>query len=145
MHPKYLRYTPEQLRSMGYYCTHFNNLVPKLTEDDILRIKNEQEFVKGKFAAAIDVLFDSKDGRLDNSIQQFVSESCPPSLRTFVQNVMLCDVRAVQSAPDDDTAFDALIPRHLQSSLELAPYMEFLKGKVSESLERIKSQPKPSE
>lgn len=145
MQTKYLRYTSEQLRAMGYKHTHLNDLVPMHTEDSLLRCKDEQEFVKGKFAAAIDVLFDSTDGRLDNSIQQFVSESCPPSLRTFVQNVMLCDVRAVQSAPDDDTAFDALIPRHLQSSRELAPYMEFLKGKVSESLERIKSQPKPSE
>lgn len=145
MQTKYLRYTPEQLRSMGYNHIYLNDLTPRHTEESLLRCKNEQEFVKGKFAEAIDILFDSTDGKLDNSIQKFVSESCPHTLRSFVQNVMMCDVRAVQSAPDDNAAFEALIPRHLQSSHELAPYMDFLKGKVSESLERIKSHSKPSE
>ena len=128
-------YTDAQLKRMGFNPDNFNHPVclPDSNKEDVL------SFVKGKFANVIDAIFTSTDGSLDNVLAMSVSEHAPQSVQTFIRNVLMCDVQAVQAAPDDETAFDTLIPRSAQSSAEIAPYLDSLRQIVSDARERAMS------
>lgn len=130
MRLKYLRYTLEQMRNLGYQYPDSDHLI---VLDSVRNREELDEIVKGQFKNIIDVLFSSRDGTLDNVLAMSISENAPQSVKTFIQNVLMCDVQALQSAPDDDTAFETLIPRHAQTSSELEPYIESLRGMVSDA------------
>lgn len=132
MHPQYCRYTSEQLREIGVNL-NFNEHCTYVDFDPVKARQEMDEFVKGKFKNIIDILYNSSDGSLDNDIDKYVSENCPESVRSFVQNVLLTNVQAFRSAPDDHTAFDTLIPRSAQSASEVLPFLSKMAQIVSES------------
>lgn len=126
------RYTPSQHISLGYPLLHRDCEVDFSTPENLEAINNA---VCGKFRNVIHALFDSMDGSLDNDIDKLLSENAPESVRSFVQNVLQHEVNALPSAPDDDTAFDYLIPSTLSTRQEIAPYLD----KIVNSLKNDKA------
>lgn len=128
-----MRFTKNQLKKLGYPITeHY-----KVVEDYAHNASRLSQIVKGKFANIIDVIFTAKEGALNNLIDLQTSENTPPSVKMFIQNVMMADIPAVASAPDDETALDALIPRSVQTSAEIAPFVDFIKDKVCDIRQRL--------
>lgn len=97
---------------------------------DMIRI------ARGKFGQILDVLYDNDNGNLNNNLRSLVSENAPIEIREFVNNVLLCPIQALKSAPDDDTAFDLIIPRSKQTSSELQPYLDVMRKSVSDARQR---------
>lgn len=60
-----------------------------------------------------------------------ISENAPQAVRSFVQNCLMVEMPDVRSAPDDETAFNTLIPRSAQALPELQPYLESIQEMVS--------------
>lgn len=134
MDRKFCRYSASQLESLGYDPSsqdHVPAVVSRTSMNDIAR---------GMIGEIIDVLYTSKDGRLDNALQSLVTENAPESVRSFVNNVLLCDVKALQSAPDDETAFRCLIPRHACTPSELKPYLADIGNFIAEHRKSQNSQ-----
>lgn len=147
MKQKYCRYSADMLRSLG--------LRPENTPSDDYEVKincpypsvDMVEIARGKFGQILDILYTSKDGDLDNAVKTLVSENAPIEIQSFVKNVLLCPLKALKSAPDDDVAFDMIIPRKAQTSTELMPYLDVIKNEVSAARQRyldsINPQPNP--
>lgn len=99
---------------------------------------------RGKFGQILDILYSSTDGDLDNNLKSLVSENAPVEIRSFVNNVLLCPLPQLKSAPDDDTAFDMIIPRNAQTSNEIRPYLDVIRDEVSAARERYLQSQNPS-
>lgn len=130
MHPKFCRYTDDQLKILGYNPSLNTCTVKCSTVENQRKI---DELVKGKFAMIIDAIFTSKDGKLDNVLGLQVSENAPQAVRSFMQNVLMADVGEIQAAPDDETALNCIIPRHCQTQSEMRPYMDSIKQFIADS------------
>lgn len=102
------------------------------------------EIARGKFGQILDLLYTSKDGDLDNAVKTLVSENAPIEIQSFVRNVLLCPLTALKSAPDDDAAFDMIIPRKAQTSTELMPYLDVIKNEVSAARQRYLESKNPN-
>lgn len=89
----------------------------------------------GKFKDVLKVLFDSRDGSLCNDYMDYITENAPDDVKLFVQNFLMRPLQALPSAPDDDTAFDTIIPRLMSSPAEFQPYVDYL----NQSLENFNS------
>lgn len=122
------RYSRSQFESMGL-SDEFNG-----QSYDLLYRGNcdMKKIARGKFGEILDVLYDSNETSLDNNLRALVSENAPDHVKAFVNNVLLCDVPALRAAPDDETAFNCLIPRSAQTSRELAPYLDTIRSLISE-------------
>lgn len=131
---KYCRFSDGQLRSLGLNPTQtpieYHEPEPTVVTVDMISA------ARGNFGQILDILYSSKDGDLDNNLKSFVSENAPIEVRQFVNNVLLLPHTAFKSAPDDDTAFDMIIPRNAQTPKELMPYLDAIRGEVSEARER---------
>lgn len=127
------RYTDAQLISLGYSPEVNKYSVCLLSSD--AHIKRKQ-IVLGAFANVINVLFSSSDGSLDNNINSLVTENCPPSVRTFLEKFLCQPVKPLPSAPDAATAFDLIIPRSVQSSADLAPYIDNMRTIVKTAMDK---------
>lgn len=132
---KYCRYSTSQLQSLG--------LNPDFTPESYSGCNGYEssyitlsEIACGKFRQIIDVLYSSDEVSLSNNLQQFVSDSAPIEIQSFVKNVLLCPIQALKSAPDDDTAFDMIIPRSAQDSTELRPYLDVMRKSVVDARQR---------
>lgn len=129
MKREYCRYTEAQLKSLGY-TPRFDEDVLKPNRDNKSTLR---DIALGQMKNIIEVLFSSKDGRLDNDLSSVVSENAPESVRSFVNNVLLCPIQTLQSAPDDETAFRCLIPRDAYTPEEVKPYLNNIREFISES------------
>ncbi|MDE5568266.1 MAG: hypothetical protein K2J12_07470 [Muribaculaceae bacterium] len=129
MRKEYSRFTPRMMRSLGY-PVRYNMPMGTMTKE---QIKQQTALVKGRFANIIDLLFDSNDMSLDNAVSKYVSENAPEDVRMFVQNVLMCPVQSLAAAPDDDTAFEMIIPRHAQSQQEMQPYLDNMRQIVTDA------------
>ncbi|UPW41322.1 hypothetical protein [Sigmofec virus UA08Rod_4124] len=127
------RYSLNQLKSLGYCTTYCNNQVDLRTEDSRSKI---QQIVFGQFKNVIDVIFSSSDGSLDFSPSSLITENTPDSVRLFLQNFLFQNVTPARSAPDDASALDMLIPRSVQTSSELVPYLNKIRSYVYDGLHR---------
>lgn len=129
MNPKYCRYTPAMIKSLGMHrgsAQNQTNLAVPNGLDDI------QRQTLGQFKNIIDILYSSTDGRLDSNPMRFIGDNVSDTVKTFAANVLLCPITSLKAAPDDDTAFDMLIPRSAQSAAELKPYLNYLRDYVSQ-------------
>lgn len=124
------RYTPEQYKALGYSLAFCDHKACHCSADSLDEI---QSIVFGQFKNVIKVLFSSTDGSLDFSPTQLITENTPDSVRTFLQNFLFQNVQAARSAPDDATALDLLIPRSVQTTSELAPYMNTISKYISDA------------
>lgn len=128
------RYTDAQLRSLGYNPDTRKYITNLASSDNY--VKNRSALL-GRFKNVIDVLFDSSDGALDSNPASLIGENAPESVKTFAKNVLLCDVQAFRAAPDDETAFNMLIPRTAQTSAELRPYLDGIRNYISERRQSV--------
>lgn len=126
------RYTDKQFRSLGYDPDY---KARSFANQDAPESQSEINFLS-QFRNVLEVIYSSKDGKLDYSPVQ-ISENAPESVRTFINNTLMSDIPSIQSAPDDDTAFDLLVPRSVQTSAEFAPYRDKLINIVSEYRDRV--------
>ncbi|WGL30886.1 hypothetical protein [Dipodfec virus UOA04_Rod_468] len=131
MNIKKSRYTPLQYKSLGYYISDSDAIPCPCHEKNIEEV---QDIVLGKFKSIINVLFSSSDGSLDSNPMSLIGENAPESVRLFAQNILLQNIPTMQMAPDDDTAFDMLIPRSIQSRSELEPYIGKLREYVTSAV-----------
>lgn len=143
MRKEYSRFTPRMMRSLGY-PVRYNMPMGVFTDEDQ---RQQSNLVKGKFANIIDVLFDSNDMSLDNAVSKYVSENAPEDVKMFVQNVLMRPVEPLSAAPDDETAFEMIIPRRAQSQLEMQPYLDNMRQIVTDAraaYEAAQQQPQPN-
>ncbi|UPW41329.1 hypothetical protein [Sigmofec virus UA08Rod_4104] len=136
------RYTAQQYKSLGYPVTESNAVPCPCTKQNREEI---DDYVLGQFKNVIKVLFSSSDGRLDSNPTSLVGENAPESVRLFAQNVLLSNIPVMKMAPDDETAFDMLIPRSVQSRSELEPYVAKLREYVAEAMPKSDSPSNPPE
>lgn len=136
MHPSICRYSKDQFKSLGLTDCFNTHTVPLISE---VQYKKQLSMVKGGFANVIDVLFDSRDGSLDNAVSKYVGENAPECVRSFVQNILLAPVQSIQSAPNDDVALEMIIPRSAQTASEMAPYLDNMRQIVADA--RAAAQP----
>ncbi|UPW41411.1 hypothetical protein [Dipodfec virus UA06Rod_5] len=125
------RYTAQQYNSLGYPITESNSVPCPSSEHNRDEI---EDIVLGKFKSVVKVLFSSTDGSLDTNPMSLIGDNVPESVRLFAQNILLQNIPTMHMAPDDDTAFDMLIPRSVQSRSELEPYIGKLREYVSEAM-----------
>lgn len=124
MKSKFKRYTPAMMRSLGYFIDHEEK---PLGSASLATKEFFDKFVRGKFRDMLNLLYNSDNGSLDSDIQKYVSPNAPSEVREFVNNILLTPVNAINSAPNDDIAFDCIIPRDCQCRSLLAPHIESLK------------------
>lgn len=127
-------FTDEQLLKMGYVPVPNS----KIVEDYSHNRSRLNQIVKGKFANILDVIFTAKGGKLDNVLELLTSENTPASVKMFIDNVLCADLQSFQSAPDDDSALEALVPRSVQTQKEFAPYLDFVKERISDFRSKVK-------
>lgn len=127
MNKKWLRYSEKSLNSLGYNRL-YNDIVA--VRDTSANRANILRLVKGKFANIIDILYSDSDGSLDSDLSSFVSENSPDVVKAFVQNVLMVDRGQLLAAPDDETAFDMIIPREAQTAAEIQPYLDYIASQI---------------
>lgn len=137
MHPKFCRYSKEQFSALGL-TDQFNEKV--VLPGCPLQLSKQLSMVKGGFANVIDLLFDSRDGSLDNAVSKYVGENAPECVKSFVQNILLAPVKSIQSAPNDDVALEMIIPRSAQTASEMAPYLDNMRQIVSDARAAVQPQ-----
>lgn len=119
MHSSKSRYTRAQLAHCGVLIEQSDNFY------GIPGVEGLDDLFYGRFRDIIRTIFSSENSvSLCNDIIFGISESAPPDVVSFVNNWLLKSLPVIQSAPDDDTAFEMLIPRSVGSRAELAPYIE---------------------
>lgn len=130
MDKRFIRYSNKQLVSLGHSCVPPHTYV-SLDKDSVL---SEIDTIKGKFKNVIDLIFNSKNGKLDNDYLNSISENAPEPVKSFIQNVLMSDVAAIPACSDADAALDCIIPRSVGSFSELEPYRDILKGYMDSKL-----------
>lgn len=92
----------------------------------------------GKFKSIISAIYHS-DNPVDlcSAIGLSLSEHVSPDVQSFVSNFLLKAIPAVKGAPDDETAFNTIIPRDCYTRSRIAPYLdrinEFIKSETDAS------------
>lgn len=127
MKSKFKRYTPAMMRSLGYFIDHEEK---PLGAASLSTKEFFDKFVRGKFRDMLNLLYNSTDGSLDSDIQKYVSPNAPSEVREFVNNILLTPHDSLLSAPNDDVAFDSIIPRDIQTRSLLTPHIESLKRDI---------------
>lgn len=129
MNPKFCRYTPSMLRSLGYIFDFSSNRLLVIPDEVESRFQSEI-FAYGGFKDIIKTLFaDSRHPEFET----LVTENSSPEVVSFVNNFLMKQIDFVPASSSDDEAFDMIIPRSVQSEAELRPYLDNLKQFISES------------
>ncbi|AXF52799.1 MAG: hypothetical protein [Microviridae sp.] len=126
-------FTEKQLKKCGYPVVENCYVVEDYTHNR----SRLHQIVKGKFSNILDVIFTAQGGKLDNVLELRTSENTPQSVRMFIDNVLCADIQAFQSAPTDEAALEALVPRNVQTQREFAPYLDFVKQRISEYRSKV--------
>lgn len=116
---KYNRYTPEILRSLGYPTDTYNQPPMTVKEDIDLRV-----IAANGFEDIMRLVFTSSDGELPNLLKVRINDNTPEEIKQFVNNLLQINVPALQSAPDDETAFATLFPRANYTNLGSQQYRQ---------------------
>lgn len=127
-------YTPTQMKSLGLTPNVENVYVIFPTDRDEIN-----ELVYGKFRNILELIFSSKGTELDDVFKVSISENAPESVKMFAQNMMAA-VQALPASPNDDIAFDTIIPRAVQTSAEFQPYLEYMREQYDDVVARHKAQ-----
>lgn len=129
------RYSPYVLRSLGY-----NNFFvrpeqpqekPEISPADDLRV-----LAAGGFDDIMQVVFSTEDGQIPNALSVVVGENTPESVKRFVAAILNCNIPALKSAPDSETALEMLCPRSMQSFAGMEAY----RNAVAETLNRYSAE-----
>lgn len=128
------RYTPEILKALGY--NHFFVKSDKVKPSEISPDNDLRVIAAGGFDNIMKVVFNSEDGQIANALNVVITENTPDSVKRFVSSILNCNIPALKSAPDSETALDMLCPRSMQSFAGIEAY----KAAVASSLERYSSE-----
>lgn len=121
------RYNIHKIRKNNN-ISEFSNPLPQSFFDS----KEQLDLVtKGKFKEIIDIIF-SEPSSLCSKIDEYSTENSSPAVRSFVQNVLMCDVQSLPSSPDAETAFETLLPRELYSRDGIERYSDYIRGLVND-------------
>lgn len=123
------RYSAAQYRGLGYKPSDADTCLSRESRDRL------DQIVKGQFKEVIDIIFSSTDGSLDSNPAALISPSAPLEVQTFAKAFLLQNINPAKAAPDDDTAFDMLVPRSVQTTAELAPYIDYIRNEVTSKLQ----------
>lgn len=131
------RFTPAQRRRLGVNIEQSETFIG-LCGDDKHVLDN---VFFGKFKEIISTIYHSDNPvSLCNDVVLGLSESVSADVKQFVNNWLLKSIPSIQSAPDDETAFNTLIPRIVGTQSELAPYIDH----ISSMVEKVSVQELPS-
>lgn len=100
------------------------------------------QLVYGKFRNILELIFSSQGTELDDIFKISISENAPDSVKMFANN-MLAAVHALPASPNDDVAFDTIIPRAIQTSSEFQPYLDYMRKQYDDVVARYKSNSNP--
>lgn len=122
------RYTPEMLNSLGYPDT-----TSEMPDESIAnQVPADMEVIAlGNFGNIIKTIFQTETSELPNVLRVAITDNTPESVKQFVQNILSCDIPALKAAPDDETAFDMILPRSCQSLYGKQLYTDHLKTAIS--------------
>lgn len=132
-------YTDTQMLSLGHRPNPLNIYVILPEKDEI------RDLVYGKFKNILEIIFSSEGTQLDDVFKVSISENAPESVRMFAQNMMAA-VQALPAMPNDDIAFDTIVPRSVQTSSEFQPYLDYMRTQYDDVVARYKQsdvQPNP--
>lgn len=92
----------------------------------------------GKFKSIISTIYHSENPvDLCSAIGLSLSEHVSPDVQAFINNFLLKAIPVVKGAPDDETAFNTIIPRDCYTRSRIAPYLdrinEFIKSETNAS------------
>lgn len=136
MNPKYCRYTPSMLRSLGYeYDFSLNRLL--CIPDEAHALTQSEIFAYGGFKEIIKILF--SDSR-HPEFEALVTENSSPEVLSFVNNFLMKQINSVPASASDEDAFNMIIPRSVQTESELRPYLDNLKQFISESRKTVSNE-----
>lgn len=132
MDKKYCRYSEKALKNLGVpvHSMNFN----KVDKDDSRYI----DMAIGNFKNIIDIIYSSSDGSLDNDISKLNSMNLPPEVKQFISSILSNETPAFPAAGTSDVAFDSIIPRSVQTTSELQPYIRRVQNYISERREQLK-------
>lgn len=107
-----MRFTKNQLKNLGYnsycdYCFDFNESNPQSS------VVGPSDYIvqDESFAQILDMFVGSFVDGLPNFINPDISESAPDSVKQFFAAFTNQVVPGLLAAPDDETAFDTIIPK----------------------------------
>lgn len=142
---KYNRFTPNQLRALGhsYYVDNISQYSDYLPPEDP---KDYSTYGTEEIQRLLSIMFETAiDGHYPNFICPELSDNAPSEVRAFFHALSQQSVPVVMSAPDDDVAFDTIIPR----DCSYAQYRDLTLGVISRYKESFdlqqQSQSQPSE
>lgn len=105
------RFSLDQLRRLGHtdYCEMLNNYFsfahPEYILDDVCDCPEEFKSILDTFVSSF------VDGSLPNFVNPSIPESAPRSVKEFFASFTTQSLTSLLSAPDDEVAFDSIIPR----------------------------------
>lgn len=135
MNPKYCRYSSAMRSSLGY-SVDFSNVRHLRTSSLVASSRASELFSYGNFKGIILELFsDSRTPEFDNLLTQNSS----PEVVNFVNNFLFKEIQTLPPAVSDEEAFATIIPRSVSTDAELAPYLDKLRGVISEARSRLNS------
>lgn len=123
-------YTKSQFESLGLTPNTANYIV-------FCPVDNIRDLVYDKFKNILEIIFSSEGTQLDDVFKVSISENAPESVRMFAQNMMAA-VQALPAMPNDDIAFDAIVPRSVQTSSEFQPYLDYMRTLYDDVVARYK-------
>lgn len=125
--PRHSRYSDSMLLGLG--LSPVGRYLPDFVSKDSDLVEM-LKWSKGDFANIIDAIF---DGSHVNIFDKLTSSSTPAHVKEFINNFLMKRISVVPSHYNDDEAFDSIIPRSLQTSAELSPYLDKLRSLVQEA------------
>lgn len=108
------RFTIEQLRKLGYisYAEQFKDGVPMCSLDDCNGPEDIPGYGFDDFLEVLKLYCSSfVDGSLPNWVNPEISDNAPTEVKKYFAAISSKNMATLMAAPDDDVAFDTIIPR----------------------------------
>lgn len=108
------RFSFDQLRRLGHnsYYENFKDGVPFCSLSECVGPEDSPLYGQDSFLSLLDTYCHSfVDGSLPNWVNPSVSDNAPLEVREFFAAISQKNMAALMAAPDDDVAFDTIIPR----------------------------------
>lgn len=111
------------------------NCIPEQFPDTSLKCNvdaGHSALFYGKFRTIIQSIYKSENPvDLCSALGINLSEHASPDVVNFVRNFLLQPIPAISGAPDDDSAFDILIPNDCYTRSRIAPYLDHIENFIN--------------
>lgn len=130
MHSEHLTVSRDALLKFGLNPHHCDFDKIFISDEDI---EKQNIFAYGRFENIIKTIF--SNGNVD--IRTLLSSTSSPEVREFVDNFLMKEISTMPPSSTDEEAFATIIPRLCQTESELRPYLDGLKGLISEARRQL--------